>query len=101
MASLNLPTAREVLTNLTFPQFDMRSLFAVPLLLTSAFSLPSPGGVELRATGSLSSWLASESSYALQGVLRNVGANGADASGADSGIVVASPSTSNPDCGSV
>lgn len=53
--------------------------------------------LEARATGSLTSWLASESPIALQGVLNNVGASGSKAQGAKSGIVVASPSKSNPD----
>ena len=51
-----------------------------------------------RATGSLDSWLSTESPYALQGVLNNIGADGSKASGASSGIVVASPSKNNPDC---
>ena len=43
-------------------------------------------------------FIATESPIALQGVLNNIGANGAKVSGAASGIVVASPSKSNPDC---
>ncbi|KAF1349149.1 extracellular glucoamylase protein [Delphinella strobiligena] len=75
----------------------MRFIFAAPFFLGYVLGVPAAGRVELRATGSLTSWLATESSYALQGVLNNIGANGADASGADAGIVVASPSTSDPD----
>ena len=51
-----------------------------------------------RATGSLSSFIASESPIALQGVLNNIGSTGSKVPGAASGLVVASPSTSNPDC---
>ena len=51
-----------------------------------------------RATGSLSSFIASESPIALQGVLNNVGAAGPKATGADPGLVVASPSKTDPDC---
>ncbi|CAL5871099.1 uncharacterized protein PFLUO_LOCUS5345 [Penicillium psychrofluorescens] len=49
-----------------------------------------------RATG-LDSFLQSESSVALQGALDNIGPDGSGAQGASSGIVVASPSKSNPD----
>ena len=49
-----------------------------------------------RATGSLDSFIAAESPIALQGVLNNIGASGSKAPGASSGIVIASPSTANP-----
>lgn len=98
VSSFNVETARQVLFDLTFTQLAMRSLFAAPFFLGYVLGVPAPGRFELRATGSLTSWLATESSYALQGVLKNIGPNGADASGADAGIVVASPSTSSPDC---
>jgi hypothetical protein len=51
-----------------------------------------------RASGSLSSFVASESATAKQGVLNNIGPNGSKVSGAASGLVIASPSTSNPNC---
>ena len=51
-----------------------------------------------RATTSLSSWLTSETSVAKQGIIDNIGSAGAYAKSADSGIVIASPSTDNPDC---
>lgn len=47
---------------------------------------------------SLSSFIELESSVALQGVLQNIGPNGADVAGAASGVVVASPSKTNPNC---
>ncbi|KAK2805315.1 hypothetical protein FQN50_006216 [Emmonsiellopsis sp. PD_5] len=50
-----------------------------------------------RATGSLDAWIAKESPYALQGLLANIGADGSKAQGAVAGIVVASPSKSDPD----
>lgn len=53
--------------------------------------------LEERAASSLASFLASEDLIALQGVLNNIGSTGSKASGAAAGIVVASPSTSNPD----
>lgn len=51
-----------------------------------------------RATGSLDSFIASESPIALQGVLNNIGGVGSEAVGVDPGLVIASPSRANPDC---
>jgi glucoamylase len=51
-----------------------------------------------RATGSLDTWLASETTVARQGILNNIGSAGAYAASAKPGIVIASPSTSSPDC---
>jgi glucoamylase len=51
-----------------------------------------------RQQSNLDSFIESESIIALQGVLNNIGANGSKVAGASSGIVVASPSKSNPDC---
>ncbi|KAL8953191.1 MAG: hypothetical protein Q9222_000926 [Ikaeria aurantiellina] len=50
-----------------------------------------------RATGDLDSYVKSESAIALQGVLNNIGSMGAKAAGAEAGLVVASPSKTNPD----
>ncbi|KAL9600100.1 MAG: hypothetical protein Q9179_003331 [Wetmoreana sp. 5 TL-2023] len=50
-----------------------------------------------RATGSLDTFIASESPVALQGVLNNIGSTGAKAVGVDPGLVVASPSKTDPD----
>ncbi|OAX80029.1 hypothetical protein ACJ72_05648 [Emergomyces africanus] len=50
-----------------------------------------------RATGSLDAWIAKESPYALQALLSNIGAEGKRVEGAAAGIVVASPSKSEPD----
>ncbi|PGH34488.1 glucoamylase [[Emmonsia] crescens] len=50
-----------------------------------------------RATGSLEAWIATESPYALQALLDNIGADGAKVKGAAAGIVVASPSKNEPD----
>lgn len=51
-----------------------------------------------RVTGSLDTWLASETTVARQGVLDNIGSSGAYAVSASPGIIIASPSTSSPDC---
>lgn len=48
-------------------------------------------------THSLHSWLEFERPIALQGILDNIGVDGAQAAGARGGIVVASPSRSEPD----
>ena len=60
-----------------------------------SLALPStafPNG-HLSTTPSLSSFIISERSVAYRGVLENI-----DSSGAVTGIVIASPSRSNPDC---
>lgn len=54
--------------------------------------------LEARATASLDAWLASETTVAREGILDNIGSSGAYAASAKPGIVIASPSTSNPDC---
>jgi glucoamylase len=51
-----------------------------------------------RATGSLDTWLAAETTVARQGILNNIGSAGAYSASAKPGIVIASPSTSSPDC---
>jgi glucoamylase len=51
-----------------------------------------------RATVSLGSWLATETAVSLNGILDNIGASGAYAQSAKAGVVIASPSISNPDC---
>lgn len=44
------------------------------------------------------SFIATESPIALAGILCNIGTTGACANGASSGIVVAGPGKSSPDC---
>lgn len=46
----------------------------------------------------VASWLTTEVPYAQERLLCNIGASGCAASGASSGIVIASPSKSSPDC---
>ncbi|KAL4981624.1 Six-hairpin glycosidase-like protein [Aspergillus falconensis] len=50
-----------------------------------------------RATVSLDIWLSTETSFALDGILANIGASGAYAKSAEAGVVIASPSTEDPD----
>ncbi|MCJ1243394.1 hypothetical protein MMC30_000591 [Trapelia coarctata] len=72
-------------------------LGAAGIVVPICFGLPAePRLLGSRATGSLASFLAAESPIALQGVLSNIGPNGSKAPGASPGIVIASPSTSNP-----
>jgi glucoamylase len=49
-----------------------------------------------RAT--LDDYIANESPIAVAGVLNNIGPNGSKVSGAASGLVIASPSKTNPGC---
>jgi len=96
-ANISIESAKQVLSNLTFPQFNLRSLLAVPLVVNSILS-SHPSRPNLHANSSLSAWLPVENSIALQGVLNNIGANGSKVAGAHPGIVVAGPSKSDPDC---
>ncbi|GAM41977.1 hypothetical protein TCE0_043f15539 [Talaromyces pinophilus] len=70
------------------------SLAALPLFQRG---FASPARLEARVTGTLDSWIAQESPFALEGILANIGSSGSQVSGAASGIVIASPSKSNPD----
>lgn len=77
------------------------NVLTVALLAPGVISTALPMRHPARRQTSLSSYIQSESTVALQGVLDNIGANGSKVSGASSGIVVASPSKVNPDCESV
>nr|AAB02927.1 glucoamylase precursor [Aspergillus awamori] len=70
---------------------SFRSLLALSGLVCSGLA----SVISKRAT--LDSWLSNEATVARTAILNNIGADGAWVSGADSGIVVASPSTDNPD----
>ncbi|EFW21461.1 glucoamylase [Coccidioides posadasii str. Silveira] len=73
----------------------LRALYAVPLV----YSLVSGSEAKfaLRQEETLEQWLETESSYALQSILDNIGDDGAKVQGAHAGIVVASPSRADPD----
>lgn len=68
---------------------------AVLLLFSPTGAVPTDS-LHKRAT--LDDWIATETPIALQGVLNNLGPDGFKAPGAAAGILVASPSTSNPNC---
>src|SRR5258708_4999874 len=72
------------------------------LAFQAVLSLPDPSRVKEREAEllkrSVDSFIATESPIALADMLCNIGSAGACASGASSGIVVASPDKTNPDC---
>jgi len=67
-------------------------------LLLASLAAAAPADVHDRRATTVDSYLATEVPYARGRLLCNIGASGCAASGAKSGIVVASPSTSNPNC---
>ena len=87
------------LCNMLYNFSVSRLLRVATLVLPICSAFPAePRPLQSRATGSLASFIASESPIALQGVLNNIGSTGSLAPGADPGMVVASPSTVNPNC---
>lgn len=78
-----------------FVYFAAAANFIAQLPLVDSFPYYN---VEERATSSLVSFIASEGPIALNGVLNNIGSGGALAPGVEAGLVVASPSKSDPDC---
>ena len=60
--------------------------------------LAKPVRVRRQASGSLDNFVATESPIALQGVLDNLGPDGSQAPGTGAGLLIASPSTENPNC---
>lgn len=73
-------------------------LAVVASVLFAGRSICFPTDVRPERRADLESFIASENTVALAGLLANIGSTGSKASGAASGIVVASPSKSNPDC---
>ena len=53
-------------------------------------------GVAWAQSGTVDAYYATESAIAKSGLLANIGPSGSKSSGAASGIVIASPSTTNP-----
>jgi glucoamylase len=51
-----------------------------------------------RQEADLDGFIKKESAFALKSILANIGADGSAVSGAGSGLVIASPSKSDPDC---
>ncbi|KAI1132570.1 family 15 glycosyl hydrolase [Nemania abortiva] len=68
------------------------------IAVQSVFGLPNTLKRDgLLASRAVSDWLVTEEQYAIQQLLCNIGSTGCHSSGVASGIVIASPSTSNPD----
>ncbi|KAF9883667.1 hypothetical protein FE257_003101 [Aspergillus nanangensis] len=65
--------------------------------LTLAPSVIAAPQLAARASTSLDAWLATETTVSLNGILANIGSSGKYAANAKPGIVIASPSTNNPD----
>lgn len=67
-------------------------------VLTCAHALNVAPQLVALASTNLDTWLESETAVAPNAILQNIGARGAFAASAKSGVVIASPSTENPDC---
>lgn len=57
-----------------------------------------PASINIQRRDALDDWIASQTSISRAGVLANIGSTGAKSYGAAQGLVLASPSTTNPDC---
>lgn len=77
----------------------LKTVIALEFLASSVVASPALRHRFKRQSDSdLDSFIATEGPIAYQGVLNNIGSSGSDASGASAGIVVASPSKTDPDC---
>ncbi len=87
-------------SSFSYTQPIMHSLGSVLLLGTFAVQkvLGLPGTSAHLQRRTVDSYVSSEGPIALQKLLCNIGSDGCEAQSAASGAVVASPSTSNPDC---
>lgn len=70
----------------------------VALAVQAVLGLPGIGNSEQFGKRDVASFVSTEQPIALNGILCNIGSTGSCVSGAASGLVIASPSTSNPDC---
>ena len=87
-------TANTALASVAMP--SLRS-WALAALAFAQCALGAPSPVRVRA-GNVDAWLADEAEIALDRILSNIGSTGQYAASAKSGVVIASPSTDNPDC---
>ena len=67
-------------------------------LLGSFVAQAALGAPHIPRQAGLDEWLDAQEPIALDGVLANIGSGGSKVDGAADGIVVASPSKSDPDC---
>jgi glucoamylase len=100
-----IPSASFNLTTLAVQpiMYSFTSLLLVGgLAMQAVLSLPDPSRVKEREAEllkrSVDSFIATESPIALTDLLCNIGAAGTCAAGASSGIVIASPDKTNPNC---
>jgi glucoamylase len=66
--------------------------------ITPAFLLIGAHGRVTRRQTSIDQFVKSEADVSIKGVLANIGPDGSKAQGAAAGLVVASPSRTDPDC---
>ena len=98
-----IPSSNSTIFAITQPiMYSLTSFLVVGNLALQAFGFPDPTRVRQREAEilkrSVDSFIATESPIALADLLCNIGSAGACAAGADSGIVIASPDKTNPDC---
>ncbi|KAI1264227.1 carbohydrate-binding module family 20 protein [Xylariaceae sp. FL1019] len=68
-----------------------------PFSIKSALGLAMLAACRVATADSLDDFVTKQRAVSLQGVLNNIGPDGSKASGASSGVVIASPSTEDPD----
>lgn len=76
-------------------QFSKSFFLAIQIAVTvvSARTVPEVS----KRDAALDSWITSQRPIAFDGILANIGPNGANAQGVNAGAIIASPSKSNPD----
>jgi glucoamylase len=71
--------------------------FNTLLLAAGLVSTAYSHSVQKRQSSAVSTWMSTESPIARAALFRNIGSDGEFAKSADSGCVIASPSTDSPD----
>lgn len=73
-----------------------KTFFPVALLLSGTQATPTVN--HQKRQSSLDTFIKAQADISIKGVLANIGTDGSKAKGVPAGIVVASPSRTNPDC---
>lgn len=89
-------TSHILLSTTRYIVYGIALIFMMRYLSTLLLAAGAPNVLAASSNTALSSWLATETPIAQSGVLNNIGSAGSKVPGANEGIVVASPSTSNP-----
>lgn len=76
--------------------FRAGALAAFSFLVSCANGIPASEALYRRAA--LDDWITNQTANSVAGLLANIGSTGAKSYGAAQGLVLASPSTTNPDC---